>query len=264
VETASAAAKTLQEDVGVRVSGKTVARVLKESGMSAAEKVVKPMLTSKNVLTRLDFAKRHKDWTVDDWKRVIWSDETKINRFCSDGRSWYWSRDGETVQRRHVKQTVKHGGGSIMIWGCMTWYGTGYMCKIEGRMDQHLYRSILEDELIQTIDYYQLEPSQCIFQQDNDPKHRAKSVQEWIIDQSFEVLEWPPQSPDLNPIEHLWSHLKRRLNTYDSPPKGMLELWDRVESEWNKIDSAVCIRLIESMPRRIEAVLKAKGSWTKY
>ena len=67
-------------------------------------------------------------------------------------------------------------------------------------------------------------------------------------------------SPAINPIEHLWHHLKRKLAGYEIPLKGILELWDRVEEEWNKIP---CQNLIESMPRHIEAVLKAKGGYTK-
>src|SRR2546430_4232434 len=147
VETAKAAVKQLHEDVEVRVSRMTVSRAIKEAGLNSAEKVKKPRLSAKNVKARLACAERHKHWTVDDWKRVIWSDETKINRFCSDGRAWYWARDGESQQEGHVKQTVKFGGGSIMIWGCMTWHGPGYMCTVEARMDQHVYKSILEDEL---------------------------------------------------------------------------------------------------------------------
>ena len=75
---------------------------------------------------------------------------------------------------------------------------------------------------------------------------------------------WPAQSPDLNPIEHLWTHLKKKLAEYEQPPKEILELWERAEAEWNKIDKEVCQNLIESMPRRIEAVIGAKGGYTKY
>ena len=75
---------------------------------------------------------------------------------------------------------------------------------------------------------------------------------------------WPAQSPDINPIEHLWSHLKRKLAEYEEPPSGMIELWERIEKEWNAIPASVCQNLIESMPRRVEAVLKAKGGYTKY
>jgi hypothetical protein len=75
---------------------------------------------------------------------------------------------------------------------------------------------------------------------------------------------WPAQSPDLNPIEHLWGHLKRRLAEYEVEPKGILELWERVQEEWEKIPAEVCQNLIESMPRWMEAVIKAKGGYTKY
>jgi hypothetical protein len=122
------------------------------------EKEAKPKISAKNIKERLNFARRHKDWTVEDWKRVIWSDETKINWFCLDGRSWCWVRDGESRQPRQVKETVKHGGRSIMLWGCLTVHGSEFMCKIEGRMDQHLYKCILEDNLMKTIEWYDLEP----------------------------------------------------------------------------------------------------------
>ena len=77
-------------------------------------------------------------------------------------------------------------------------------------------------------------------------------------------MKWPAQSADLNPIEHLWCHLKKRLGEYEFPPKGMEELCERVEKEWDDIPASVCQGLIESLPRRISAVLKAKGGYTKY
>ena len=95
-------------------------------------------------------------------------------------------------------------------------------------------------------------------------KHPAKAVKEWLREQPFEVLEWPAQSPDLNPIEHLWWHLKNRLSKYEMPPMGMLELWERVEEEWDQIDSSTCLNLIESMTKRVAEVIKAKGRWTHY
>jgi hypothetical protein len=195
---------------------------------------------------------------------VIWSDETKINRFCSDGRSWCWVRDGESRQPHHVKQTVKHGGGSLMIWGCMTAHGPGFMCRVFGKMTQHSYKEILQEDLLNTIKDYRMDAENVIFQHDNDPKHTARSVREWLDEQPFDVLDWPAQSPDLNPIEHLWAVVKRRLNEYETPPNGMEELWARIKSVWYDIDAEQCTRLIESMPRRIEAVLAAKGMWTDY
>jgi transposase len=258
-KSAPAVRKYLKDHLDIQIGDNTVRRALKEAGLRAMEKQKKPKLSPKNIKAQLEFAKSHRDWTTEDWKRVIWSDETKISRFGSDGRSWCWIGDGEDLQEHHVKQVVKHGGGSVMIWGCMTSEGPGFMCKMEGTMDQHLYRSILEGELVQTINWYEFDSTKVIFQQDNDPKHRSRTVMDWLNQQEFDTLEWPAQSPDLNPIEHLWAGLKRRLNEYEHPPTGMLELWERIEDEWNKIDKKTCLRLIESMPERIRAVLRSKG-----
>ena len=146
----------------------------------------------------------------------------------------------------------------------MLWDGPGYACKIDGRMDGDLFIQILDDELQETLTHYGKTPQDIIFQQDNDPKHTCKKAHEWFKNHGFTLLQWPAQSPDLNPIEHLWEHIKRRLGEYETPPGGMLELWERVEAEWDNIPAEVCQNLIESMPRRIEAVLKAKGGHTKY
>ena len=78
------------------------------------------------------------------------------------------------------------------------------------------------------------------------------------------MLVWPSQSADINPIEHLWVHLKRALQKYPTSPKGVHELWDRVEVEWNEITTETCQNFIESMPRRIKAVIRANGGHTKY
>ena len=212
----------------------------------------------------MDFAIAHKDWTVEDWKRVIWSDETKINRFGSDGRKWGWKKPGESLSDRLVEGKLKFGGGSLMMWGCFCWHGVGYACIIDGRMDKELYCMILEDDLQKSIEYYGLDRDNIIFQQDNDSKHTSGLAKQWFQDHGIDVLLWPPQSPDLNPIEHLWEILKRRLASYERAPGGILELWERVQDEWEKIDIEICQKLIESLPKRVEAVIKAKGGYTKY
>jgi hypothetical protein len=237
---------------------------MKEAGMKAVVKKKRPLLTKRHRKDRLDFALSHQDWTMEDWKKVVWSDETKINRLGSDGRKWVWKKAGEALSNRLVEGTKKFGGGSVMVWGCMTWEGVGHACKIDGRMDGDLYVQILDEEVQGSIEYYGKTKDDIIFQQDNDPKHTCKKASKWFEDHQYDVMLWPAQSPDLNPIEHLWSHLKRKLAEYEVPPKGILELWERVQEEWNKIEPEVCQNLIESMPRRVQAVMKAKGGYTKY
>jgi hypothetical protein len=86
-----------------------------------------------------------------------------------------------------------------MIWGCVTWKRVGYVTKIDGRMDSDLYLQILKDKLLNTLQYYSLNPFNIIFLQDNDPKHTSKKVKDWLEEQEFRTMVWPAQSFDLNP-----------------------------------------------------------------
>ena len=246
------------------VTPQTVRNILKKHSFKAVTKKKKPLLTVVHRKKRLAFALKYKEWTVEDWKRVIWSDETKINRFGSDGKQWVWKQAGEGLTEREVQGTVKFGGGNIMVWGCMAWEGVGYLAEVEGRMDANQYVEILKDNLLPSMEESGIPLEDIIFQQDNDPKHTSKKATKFFEDHDISVLDWPPQSPDVNPIEHLWHHTKKELNKYPTPPKGVWEIWERVAEVWNNIPPEVCQNLIESMPRRVAAVIKAKGGHTKY
>jgi transposase len=215
----------------ISVSTSTIRRMLKMEGMAAITVKPKPYLSPRHKRLRMQYALRHKDWTIDDWKSVIFSDETKINRFGSDERHYIWKRPSSNMQDREISGTVKFGGGSLMMWGCMTYDGVGYACRIDGGLDGELYRKILDDELMQSIEFYKLDRDKVIYAQDNDPKHTAQLTLEWFQTNQIKLLSCPPQSPDINPIEHLWDYLKCKLNAYENPPIGMNQLWERVELE---------------------------------
>ena len=174
-----------------------------------------------------------------------------------------WKEKGEGLSDRLVEGTVKYGGGNLMMWGCMSWHGVGFACRIDGKMDGELYESILKDELMKTLEWFGQGVGDIVFQQDNDLKHTCKRARNWFKNKNLEVLQWPAQSPDLNPIEHLWHHLKKQVRDYKEPVGGVTELWERTEEKWEGISQEKCQRLIESMPRRIQAVIKAKEGYTK-
>ena len=123
-------------------------------------------------------------------------------------------------------------------------------------MNADQYVSILEDNLLPSMEESGFSAEDVIFQQDSDPKHTSKKATKWFEDNDINDLDWAPQSPDINPIEHLWQHIKQQLGEYSTMSKGGWEIWERV--------AEVCRNLIESMPRRLEAVIQAKGGHTKY
>lgn len=246
------------------VSPQTVRRALKEEGYHSFLKKKKPKLTARHKRLRLEFAKNYQSWTIEDWKKVVFSDETRVNMLYSDGPEYCWKKKNSPIDSRHVKETLKFGGGGIMVWACFCFQGVGYETMIQGTMDSDKYIQILEDEYLETLEFYEMDSSTTWFQHDNDPKHTSIKTKNWLNLNLIPVLKWPPQSPDLNPIEMLWFQVKSKLKQYPTLPTSSQELWERFIKEWRDIPTERCQALIRSMPKRIEAVIKAKGGHTKY
>ena len=149
-ENAVQVTKALQDSTNQSLSTQTVRNSMKKVGMKAVVKK-KRLFTKRHKRERLDFALSYKNWTIDDWKKVFWSDETKINHLGSDGRQCVWEKNGEGSSDWLVEGTKKFGGGSLMMWGCMTWEGVG---KIDGKMDGDFYVQIPDEELQEIIKFY--------------------------------------------------------------------------------------------------------------
>lgn len=190
----------------------------------------------------------------------MWSDETKVNLFGSDGKPQVRRPKNTAHDPKHTIKTIKHGGGNIMLWGCFSSTGVGPIYWVKGKMCATDYVNILNSIM---LPYAEEEmPVKWEFQQDNDPKHSSKLAKKWFQDNKVSLMEWPSQSPDLNPIEHLWGILKKRIAGFKS--KNKEDLWKKVESEWYAIDPSICSKLVDSMGRRCAEVLKNRGRTTKY
>lgn len=250
-------AAELQQLNGKMVHEDTIRRVLHQGGFKSGT----PYKTKQNRLKRLKFAQKYKNSSPDFWDKVIWSDESRFNVFGSDGCIKVWRKPNTGLHPSNTIKTVKHGGGGIMIWGCMSTAGVGNLQIIDGIMDQKVYLNILKENLIQSARKFGLAEN-FHFQQDNDPKHKAYNVRQWLIYNTPHLLETPPQSPDLNPIEHLWSILESKIRQHHIQSKN--DLKRVILEEWPKITVDITKKLVYSMPNRLLEVIKLKGYPTGY
>jgi hypothetical protein len=195
---------------GVNVSVSTVRNVCREQGYHGRVARRKGWISEVNRKKRLQFAKDHQNKPAEFWDKVIFSDESKFNIFGSDGRQTVWRKKNTELDPKNLKATVKHGGGSVMVWGCMSAAGVGKLHFIEGIMDHKKYIEILKKNLAASAEQLGL-TGNFIFQQDNDPKHTAKNTKMWLLYNTPKQLNTPPQSADLNPIENLWSFLEKAI-----------------------------------------------------
>ena len=151
-----------------------------------------------------------------------------------------------------------------MVWGCITSQGVGRIHRITGIMRAPDYVKILQENLLGTLKDHNLTPQTCIFQQDHDSKHTARLTKAWLQEHDVITLPWPAQSPDLNIIEHLWDHLKRKIRAHQPQPRNVDELWEIVVQEWRLIEPEFVKRLYATLPKRVAEVIKARGDNTSY
>lgn len=237
----------------------TLKRYLHKIGFFGRVGVKKPFINAANRMKRLAWAKRRKNWK-EEWEKIIWSDESSFEVFRGDGKRYVWRNSKEKYDPKCLIPTFKSGQESIMVWGCFTKNKLGPLIRLEGKITAKKYIEILENHLlpfIASLDNY-------IFQEDNAPIHTAKIVKKWKIDNNIINLPWPAQSPDINPIENLWSELDRQVRAHKPLPKNKAELWQILQNEWLKIDECKLKNLINSMPHRIDAIITNKGNPTKY
>ena len=110
---------------------------------------------------------------MDSWNHVLWSEDLKINLFGSDGFKHVWRRQGKEYKDKCVIPTVKHGGGNVMVWGCMSATSVGELYFIEGNMNSNMYCEILQQSMIPSL---QKLGRRVVFQRDIDPKHTSKTT----------------------------------------------------------------------------------------
>ena len=212
-------------------------------------------------LKRLKWCKERKGWTVKDWSKVIFSDESNFEVLNRKSRVFVKRFANEKYHPKFCLPKLQNGGGSVGIWGCINHKGTGCCSIYTGRINQFVYMDTLENQLLPSAEIFFDQSQHWIFQQDGASSHTAHSVRDWFQEKQISVLPWCPRSPDLNPIENLWSYIDHKM--VNTKITSVEHLKSVLFDEWLKVPSEIVKNMIESMPKRVAECIKAKGGHFK-
>ncbi len=224
------------------------------------KRATKPLLNQRQHQKHLTWAVEKNNWTVAQWSKVLFSDESKFCISFGNQGPRVWRKSGEAQNPCCLKSSVTFPQ-SVMIWAAMSSAGVGPLCFLKSTVNAAIYQEILEHFMLPSADKLYGD-ADFIFQQDLAPAHTAKGTKSWFNDHGVTVLDWPANSPDLNSIEIIWGIVKRKMR--NTRPNNADELKATVKETWASKPPQQCHKLITSMPCRIEAVIKAKGAPTKY
>ncbi|GBM26547.1 Transposable element Tc1 transposase [Araneus ventricosus] len=199
---------------------------------------------------------------MDEWQRVAWSDESRFHIHHVDGRVSVRRLPGKRLLPSCTAGHTQAGGSGIMLWGTFSWVALGPVVVVDQTMKAANYLNIIADPYMAFV----FPTGNGIFQQDNAPCHKARIVLEWFEEHTYEfhLMSWPPNSPDLNPIEHIWDDMERQLRTQTPPCPNISTLRDRCLDIWYNLSPVIYQKLVAFLPRRVAAFLKAKGGATRY
>jgi hypothetical protein len=248
------------------VSARTIDRRMQEAGLPGRVARKKFPYTPSQMAARVAFARRYGHYTDEQWSRVLFSDEKCFfgKGFC--GRIWVRRPTGEAFNPEYCAPKVAHPV-KVNVWGCFSAVGPGYLHVFYEKMDGPYYRGILSEHLLDVAkrDFPSPEPPAITpwqFLHDNAPMHKAGVATEWLHRAGVDVIVFPPYSPDLNPIENLWSIIATQVNLHQC--ETVEELSDVVLRVWAETSKVMCKKLATSMRKRCARVLAANGSHTKY
>jgi transposase len=254
--------KGVLQELDLNVSARTIDRRLQEAGLFGRVTMKKRVFTEEDKRKRLSFAEGYRHWKEKDWERVLFADEAIIQGEggSKGGRQWVRRPGGidEAYKTEYLHHTLPHPI-QLNTWACFSASGLGYCYIYNENIDAKSFVGILDTHLLASADLVFTESPrrQWWYLQDNAPTHTARVTRKWLHDHGIICLDFPPYSPDLNPIENLWQYIEKRVE--QRAPNTIEQLQDVIAEEWKNTPTDLLIKLVHSMIHRCEAVIAVRG-----
>ena len=250
----------------------TMRRRLRKAHLQMWQRVKRPALSPEQAAARLAWALLYRHWTVEDWGRILWSDECFVEKSAGNSQQWVYCTQQDKWKPDLVQPTHRAGRISVMVWAAFSAYGRSLLVICEGDPNAprggvtgRTYLRLLQQQLPSLM------RPDMVFMHDNAPIHISHNVRDWLQAMGYHVMSWPPYFPDLNPIEHCWFPLKRNIHrvapelcTMTNKAACQQLLRTILPGRWNAIPRMHFTKLIESMPCWVQAVIEAEGWYTHY
>jgi transposase len=204
-----------------RLSTRTVRNRLKSAGLKSRRVIKRPLLADRHRRSRLAWCLARRGWNLRTWRKIHWSDETRFPLHVTDDRMRVWRHKNTAYTPRNIQPTVPYGGGSVMVWGCISHDCKLDLVTIQGNLpDDQYIRVVLQPVVVPHYNNHPLS-TRPVYMDDNARPHRSRAVTAYLQSEAVTSVPWPAMSPDLNLIEHIWDMLGRRIHAREPPVQNI-------------------------------------------
>lgn len=254
--------RQLLQATGVGVSVETIRKRLRAGNLFSRRQLRVPELSRQNKTDRLNWCLEHQNWTIEDWQNVLFSDETRIGLRSDDRRIRVLRGRGRQARLQTARSVPRYKGGTVMFWGGIMMGEKTPLRPLRQSVTGRRYVDLVLEPIVRL--WRGAMGNIFIFMHDNAPPHSSRVATEFLETEDVTVLRWPACSPDINPIEHVWDFIKRRIRARRNAPGNVDQLIEAALEEWANLPQEQVDNLIRSIPRRIEDCIGARGGNTNY
>lgn len=253
-------ANEIRKELGLKVSPKIIRQRLREAGLMCFSSNMRRVLTTRLKEIRLAFATEHAHWTVEQWRKVVFTNECAMSlKWDPNRRAWRvvhsWN-DSASIQ-----QLATSGHTSINVYATLTHAGLGPLVPITGSATPEKVVNIISNTLVPYLLDGPFRDGDYILQQDTTPAYTSEEVQDYLERLGISGIDWPPQSEDLNPIESVWDVVKKRISRKRVSEPSPNKLWHLIKKEWDILRKTPdFVRgFYTSLPNSMADVVRLKG-----